>query len=47
MKSHWVWQLESHERALSKKMISLACEGKGEGSVIRKEAGIVSRDYFV
>lgn len=47
VKSHWFWQLESHERSLSKKIISLACEGKGEGSVIRKEAGIVSSDYFV
>lgn len=34
-------------RDLSKKIMSLACEGKGEGRVIRKKAGIASSDYLV
>lgn len=47
VKSHWVWQLESYKRSVSKKIMIWACEGKGEGSVIRKEAGIVNSDYLV
>lgn len=47
VKSHRVWQLESSERSLSKKIVSLTWEGKGEGSVIRKEAGIVNSDSLV